>query len=101
MPKYLTANEHRNLRQSIKTYRVEVADTTVKNAGKEKITKRSKAEHEIRKIVELGVKRGDSFDKIYRYCSVLKNHLGYDPKNYVKKLYDSYREAEKDEHEDR
>ena len=36
-----------------------------------------------------------------RYCSVLKNHLGYDPKNYVKKLYDSYREAENNEHEDR
>lgn len=101
MAKHWTNGERRRLLKNVQSLNVVASDTTARAAQEERIRNRLKARREIEKIVESGVKRGDSLDKIYRYCSVLKKKLGYDPKNHIKKLYDDYKEEKNDGHEDR
>lgn len=101
MAKHITHGKRRMWLENFQSSNVVSADTTARVAKEEIIKNKLKAKHEIEKIVKSGVERRDSLEKIRIKCSVLQNILGYDPENFVKKLYYEYIKEKDNGHEER
>ena len=94
-------------RENIRQRNIGSADTGIKEQREVMMIKRQRAKIKWIKKVKNAFDKGYSPDAVYSaYGPLMRSEIGFDPKNYIEKLYKDYiqlksKKTNPDDHEDR